>query len=55
MDGRLLMTTDTASAHHDHADNHAPSTTDLPDSKRDALKRLKYIEGHLGGVRRMIE
>ena len=48
------MTTDTASAHHDHSENHAPSSSDLPDSKRDALKRLKYIEGHLGGVRRMI-
>ena len=28
---------------------------DLPDAKQNALKRLKYIEGHLGGVRRMIE
>jgi DNA-binding FrmR family transcriptional regulator len=24
-------------------------------TKRDALKRLNYIEGHLAGVRRMIE
>ena len=28
---------------------------DLSDSKRDALKRLRYIEGHLAGVRRMVE
>jgi len=28
---------------------------DLPEAKRDALKRLGYIEGHLGGVRRMVE
>jgi|TARA_Y100000310_G_scaffold299299_1_gene334051 DNA-binding FrmR family transcriptional regulator len=28
---------------------------DLPDAKKDALKRLNYIEGHLAGVRRMVE
>ena len=27
----------------------------LPEAKRDALKRLSYIEGHLAGVRRMVE
>ena len=27
----------------------------LPDSKRDALRRLSYIEGHLTGIRRMVE
>ena len=27
----------------------------LPDAKRDALKRLSYIEGHLAGVTRMVE
>ena len=27
----------------------------LPDAKLDALKRLSYIEGHLGGIRRMVE
>jgi DNA-binding FrmR family transcriptional regulator len=27
----------------------------LPDAKADALKRLNFIEGHLGGVRRMVE
>ncbi len=26
-----------------------------PETKVDALKRLNYIEGHLAGVRRMIE
>ena len=35
----------TLSADHDH----------LSDQKRDALKRLNYIEGHLSGVRRMVE
>ena len=28
---------------------------DLPEAKRDALKRLSYIEGHLSGIRRMVE
>ncbi|MCH8062028.1 MAG: metal-sensitive transcriptional regulator [Chloroflexi bacterium] len=28
---------------------------DLPEAKRDALKRLSYIEGHLAGIRRMVE
>ena len=27
----------------------------LPEAKVDALKRLSYIEGHLSGVRRMVE
>ncbi len=27
----------------------------LSDAKQDALKRLSYIEGHLAGIRRMIE
>ena len=27
----------------------------LSDAKRDALKRLSYIEGHLAGVHRMVE
>jgi DNA-binding FrmR family transcriptional regulator len=27
----------------------------LSDAKTDALKRLSYIEGHLSGVRRMLE
>ena len=49
------MATDTASPRHEHIENHTPSPSDLPDAKQNALKRLKYIEGHLGGVRRMIE
>ncbi len=28
---------------------------DLPEAKVDAIKRLSYIEGHLAGVRRMVE
>ena len=27
----------------------------LSDTKSDALKRLKYLSGHLEGVRRMVE
>lgn len=27
----------------------------LPDAKAEALKRLNYIEGHLSGVRKMVE
>ena len=27
----------------------------LPEAKQDALKRLSYIEGHLSGIRRMVE
>ena len=27
----------------------------LSDAKQDALKRLSYIEGHLAGIRRMVE
>ena len=49
------MATDTASQHHEYTDQHTQSPSDLPDAKQNALKRLKYIEGHLGGVRRMIE
>ena len=49
------MATNAVSPRREHSDNHTPSPADLPDAKRNALKRLKYIEGHLGGVRRMIE
>ncbi len=27
----------------------------LSEPKRDALRRLRYIEGHLAGIRRMVE
>ena len=30
-------------------------TGELTDAKRDALKRLSYIEGHLAGIRRMVQ
>ncbi len=49
------MATNAVSPPHEHTDQHTLSPSDLPDAKRNALKRLKYIEGHLGGVRRMIE
>ena len=26
-----------------------------PDTKRETLKRLKFIEGHVGGVQKMVE
>ena len=31
------------------------SPTELSEAKLDALKRLRYIDGHLAGVRRMVE
>ena len=27
----------------------------VPEAKQDALKRLNYIDGHLSGIRRMVE
>ena len=27
----------------------------VPEAKRDALRRLNYIDGHLSGIRRMVE
>ena len=35
-------------------ETHAAHET-LPEAKQDALKRLSYIEGHLAGIRRMVE
>lgn len=49
------MAMNAVSPHHEHTDAHTLSPSDLPDAKQNALKRLNYIEGHLGGVRRMIE
>ncbi len=37
----------TTAAHHEHKT--------LSEAKSDALKRLSYIDGHLAGVRRMVE
>ncbi len=36
-------------AHHQH--EHEV----LPEHKEDALKRLRYVDGHLSGIRRMVE
>ena len=33
----------------------AETKPQLSEAKRDALKRLSYIEGHVAGVRRMVE
>lgn len=41
------QTSRTTSHQHEHES--------LPEAKRDALKRLSYIEGHLAGIRRMVE
>ena len=32
-----------------------PEESELPEAKYDAIKRLRYIEGHLSGIRRMVE
>jgi DNA-binding FrmR family transcriptional regulator len=37
------------------AANTAHEHRQLPEAKQDALKRLRYIDGHLSGVRRMVE
>jgi len=37
------------------AATHIHDETKLSESKTDALKRLSYIQGHLAGVRRMVE
>ena len=37
------------------AATHIHDETELSESKTDALKRLSYIQGHLAGVRRMVE
>ena len=36
-------------SHHEHL-QHV-----VPEAKQDALRRLKYIDGHLSGIRRMVE
>lgn len=36
-------------SHHEHL-RHVD-----PEAKQDALRRLKYIDGHLSGIRRMVE
>ena len=49
------MAMNAVSIHRGHGEDRAQPATDLTDAKRNALRRLNYIEGHLGGVRRMIE
>lgn len=49
------MTTKVLEPHKGHHEHHADHEAELSEAKRDALKRLNYIEGHLGGVRRMVE
>ena len=45
-----------ATAHATHPSHAAHQEhQSLPDAKRDALKRLSYIEGHLAGIRRMVD
>ena len=41
------MTTGTKHGSHDHEV--------LSEAEREALKRLSYVEGHLSGIRRMVE
>lgn len=36
---------------HDHAEHDAAKT----DTRNDAIKRLSYIEGHISGVKKMVE
>ncbi|MBC8453387.1 MAG: metal-sensitive transcriptional regulator [Chloroflexi bacterium] len=38
-------------AHHDHVKHEAAKS----ETKNDAIKRMSYIEGHLAGVKKMVE
>ena len=40
-------------ANHDH--DHAEHDSAKADTRDDAIKRLSYIEGHLAGVKKMVE
>jgi DNA-binding FrmR family transcriptional regulator len=40
-------------ANHDH--DHAEHDSAKADTRGDAIKRLSYIEGHLAGVKKMVE
>ncbi|MGY8880877.1 MAG: metal-sensitive transcriptional regulator [Dehalococcoidia bacterium] len=40
-------------ANHDH--DHAEHDAAKADTRDDAIKRLSYIEGHLAGVKKMVE
>ena len=41
---KFMTITETTHEHHQ-----------LPDAKKDALKRRNYIDGHLNGIRKMVE
>ena len=45
------MIHDHANHEHDHTEHDAAKT----DSRNDAIKRLSYIEGHISGVKKMVE
>ena len=45
------MIHDHANHEHDQAEHDAAKT----DTRNDAIKRLSYIEGHLSGVKKMVE
>ena len=46
-----MMIHDHANHEHDHTEHDAAKT----DSRNDAIKRLSYIEGHISGVKKMVE
>ena len=46
-----MMIHEHANHNHDHAEHDAAKA----DTRNDAIKRLSYIEGHLAGVKKMVE
>jgi len=46
-----MMIHDHANHEHDHTKHDAAKT----DTRNDAIKRLSYIEGHISGVKKMVE
>ena len=41
--------------HSNHEHDHAEHDSAKADTRDDAIKRLSYIEGHLAGVKKMVE
>ena len=41
--------------HANHEHDHAEHDSAKADTRNDAIKRLSYIEGHLAGVKKMVE
>ena len=41
--------------HSNHEHDHAEHDSAKADTRNDAIKRLSYIEGHLAGVKKMVE